>query len=177
MGAGARFCGLMRFHPIISATFAVGVAVLAAAVLLAAPNPQDETNYGVFRPDNADKVKAGAALYQDHCAACHGRDLEGQSPDWQSRDADGFLPGPPHDETGHTWHHADQVLFDITKYGLARAANVPDYRTRMPAFEDVLDDREIIAIFSFIKSRWPEHIRRRHNAINKRHKSAKSDGR
>jgi S-disulfanyl-L-cysteine oxidoreductase SoxD len=86
-------------------------------------------------------VRLGEGLYRDHCAACHGADLEGETPDWQVRDEDGYLPGPPHDETGHTWHHPDQLLFDITKYGIAEAANLPDYPTRMPAFEGVLRTR------------------------------------
>ena len=53
----------------------------------------------------------GQALYADSCAACHGANLEGQ-PDWRVPGADGILPAPPHDETGHTWHHDNQLLFD-----------------------------------------------------------------
>ena len=55
-------------------------------------------------------------LYQQYCASCHGVDLEGQ-PNWRQRDENGFLPAPPHDASGHTWHHPDQLLFDVTKYG------------------------------------------------------------
>ena len=46
-------------------------------------------------------VVAGQSLYADNCASCHGANLEGQ-PNWQSPDADGVLPAPPHDGTGHT---------------------------------------------------------------------------
>ena len=118
-------------------------------------------------PVSADEIAEGRALYVEHCAACHGVNLEG-APDWQSRGPDGRFPAPPHDETGHTWHHPDQLLFDITKYGVAEAANLPDYATRMPAFGDVLDDDEIIAILSFIKSHWPSHIRQYQDDINRR---------
>ena len=37
---------------------------------------------------------------------------------WRQRDADGYLSAPPHDETGHTWHHPDSHPFLITKYGI-----------------------------------------------------------
>jgi mono/diheme cytochrome c family protein len=37
----------------------------------------------------------------------------------------------------------------------------------MPAFEDVLDDADIVAVLSFIKSTWPEEIRKRHDRMNR----------
>ena len=70
------------------------------------------------------------------------------------RNASGKLPAPPHDETGHTWHHSDKQLFTITKFGLAAIA--PGYESDMPAFEDVLSDDEIRTILDYIKSTWPE---------------------
>lgn len=60
--------------------------------------------------DNRD-IDAGRNFYSQHCAACHGASLEGQ-PDWQSLNEDGVLPAPPHDATGHTWHHDDDLLFE-----------------------------------------------------------------
>jgi mono/diheme cytochrome c family protein len=56
-------------------------------------------------------IVAGQSLYADSCASCHGANLEGQ-PNWQSPNADGVLPAPPHDRTGHTWHHDDELLFE-----------------------------------------------------------------
>ena len=101
-----------------------------------------------------------------HCASCHGRSLEGQ-PDWQSRNSQGRLPAPPHDEHGHTWHHDDQVLFEVTKYGLARHAPA-GYQSDMPAFEGTLSDEDIVAVLAFIKSRWPAliHDKRREAGMN-----------
>lgn len=68
------------------------------------------------------------------------------------------MPAPPHDATGHTWHHADRDLFVITKKGLS--AIVPDYTSDMPAFESVLSDEEIAQILAYIKSTWPDEARR-----------------
>ncbi|WP_439604235.1 c-type cytochrome [Shinella sp.] len=102
----------------------------------------------------------GRNLYAVHCASCHGRDLEGQ-PNWQVRNADGLLPAPPHDELAHTWHHDRDLLVAITKYGVAEAADLEDYRSAMPAFDDVLDDDEIEAVIDWIASTWPNEIRTR----------------
>ena len=118
-----------------------------------------------LQPDNAEVQALGRKVYAAHCAACHGAKLEGQ-PDWRIRDARGLLPAPPHDASGHTWHHPDDVLFRITKYGVARAANLKDYQSAMPAYEGVLTDAEIIAVLSWIKSQWPGDIRAQHDEVN-----------
>ncbi len=116
-------------------------------------------------PDPA-QLALGRTLYGEYCAACHGAELEGQA-NWRQRDADGLLPAPPHDETGHTWHHPDPQLFDITKNGTAAAAP-PSYRTTMLSFADQLSDQEIWAVLAFVKSRWPAEIRRRQADITRR---------
>ena len=67
------------------------------------------------------------------------------------------MPAPPHDASGHTWHHPDRQLFTITKLGVN--AVVPGYESDMPGFEGVLSDDEISAVLAFIKSTWPERAR------------------
>jgi mono/diheme cytochrome c family protein len=84
---------------------------------------------------------------------------------WMERKPDGRLPAPPHDVTGHTWHHPDQQLMLITKKGLS--AVVPGYQSDMPAFESVLSDEQIAAVLAFIQSRWPEDIRERQRALTR----------
>ncbi len=111
-------------------------------------------------PENAASVALGASLYAEHCASCHGDNLEGE-PNWRTRNADGRLPAPPHDETGHTWHHPDEQLFAMTKFGVGAAAGQPDYPTDMPLYEDILSDDEIWAVLSYIKSTWSDDIRAR----------------
>ena len=118
----------------------------------------------VLKADSRSVVDQGRSLYALHCASCHGANLEGQ-PNWRSRDSEGYLPAPPHDETGHTWHHADSLLFEITKYGLEGRVS-QDYKSRMPGYAGVLTDSEIIAVLSFIKSQWPEKIQRRHDRLS-----------
>lgn len=101
-------------------------------------------------------IELGREVYAESCASCHGADLEGQ-PDWRRRLDNGRMPAPPHDETGHTWHHADGQLFTITKHGVG--AVVPGYESDMPAFEGILSDEEITAVLAYIKSTWPERER------------------
>jgi len=101
-------------------------------------------------------VARGEPLYAQYCASCHGARLEGQ-PDWQSRNAQGRLPAPPHDDSGHTWHHDDIVLFEVTKYGIAKHAP-PGYQSDMPGFADRMSDAEIVATLAFIKSRWTGEV-------------------
>ncbi|WP_408629828.1 c-type cytochrome [Aliiroseovarius salicola] len=104
---------------------------------------------------------AGAVLYAENCASCHGEDLQGE-PDWRSQKEDGTLPAPPHDKTGHTWHHGDALLFTYTKLGgkaALEATGVSGFNSGMPGFADVLSDQEIWDILAFIKTSWPDRMR------------------
>ena len=102
----------------------------------------------------------GETLYGAHCASCHGVNLEGQ-PNWTVADENGVLPAPPHDETGHTWHHDNQLLFDYTFLGgqaaLARRG-VTGFTSGMPGFEAVLTEAEVWSILAYIQSTWPEQV-------------------
>ena len=118
----------------------------------------------VLQPDNREMVQIGNGLYKKYCASCHGVKLEGQ-PDWRNRLANGRLPAPPHDQTGHTWHHNDALLFKITKLGTKALAG-ENYETDMRGFGGDLSDGEIIAVLSYIKSTWPAQIQKRHDAMN-----------
>ena len=143
------------------------VALLAAALVVAGCERATTADSGVrLKPNDANVVAQGAKVYAAHCAACHGANLQGQ-PNWRERDAAGRLPAPPHDATGHTWHHPDEVLFNITKQGVAKAANLKDYDTAMPAFEGVLSDAEIIAVLSWIKAQWPPEIRAQQDEVTR----------
>jgi Cytochrome c, mono- and diheme variants len=105
-------------------------------------------------------IARGERLYAENCASCHGADLEGQ-PDWREPGPDGVLPAPPHDETGHTWHHDTALLFDYVKQGGAAALaarGVSDFASGMPGFGGTLDDAEILDILGYIRSTWPERM-------------------
>jgi mono/diheme cytochrome c family protein len=150
---------------------ALALVGLAATLFLryAVPPPAPQT---LLRPDDMKLLVVGERIYRARCAACHGANLEGQA-NWRERGADGLLPAPPHDESGHTWHHPDEQLFRLTKFGVARVANMPDYESAMPAFEGTLSDEDIVAVLSWIKSKWPPAVRAKHDRINAQYEASR----
>lgn len=147
-------------------------ALVVCAALLAGYNSEGLTG-DLLKPDVLAVTTLGQGIYKQHCAVCHGANREGQ-PNWRKRRPDGRLPAPPHDETGHTWHHLSQMLFEMTKHGVAKFAG-EGYVSDMPAFQGALSDDEIIAALSFIKKQWPAEIRKRHDQFEAAAQSAKDD--
>jgi mono/diheme cytochrome c family protein len=129
-------------------TILFALAALAACGDRSAPSGDARAD-----PRDAARVALGEKVYAAHCASCHGARLEGQ-PTWQQRLPNGRMPAPPHDESGHTWHHPDSVLFGITKHGLVPPYAPPAYQSDMPAFAGKLSDEEIWAVLAYIKNHW-----------------------
>ena len=136
--------------------FIATLALLAGTIVVALwSGPKSRAD-----PDDPAQVARGKPVYEQHCASCHGATLEGQ-PKWQDKLPTGRMPAPPHDASGHTWHHPDAVLFGITKDGLVPGKYAPPgYQSDMPGFGRVLSDEEIWAVLAFIKSSWPPSIRK-----------------
>ena len=101
---------------------------------------------------NPAQVSLGRQIYVQHCAACHGQNAEG-APNWATPGPDGLDPPPPHDDTGHTWHHSDRVLIESIRDGLSDPLH-PGSPLRMPAFGSILSDTEIRAVIEYFKSLW-----------------------
>lgn len=141
-------------------------SIWLASMFLAVPlmAPISLSAQSLLRPGDKDVVVRGAEVYAQQCASCHGKNLEGQ-PNWRSRLPTGRMPAPPHDESGHTWHHNDRLLFRLTKEGPAAVIG-NNYQSDMQGYAETLSDRDIIAVLSYIKSRWPSHVRARHDRIN-----------
>lgn len=161
--SGQRVAGLalpMREKKLKRGNFiaaAAGLGLVAAALALFTGRPGAAAPY--IDPSDAALVLRGKPIYAQHCAACHGARMEGQ-PDWRERRPDGRLPAPPHDASGHTWHHPDAVLVDIVKHGLVPGRTAPDaYQSDMPAYERVLPDADVLAVLAYIKSGWPAQER------------------
>lgn len=145
----------------------VAVAVIASGFggqVLAEEKPADAA--GLFPYWETGRVAAGAALYAENCASCHGAALEGED-GWRSRNADGSFRAPPHDASGHTWHHPDAQLFAITKYG-TEVVSGGAVQSDMAGFGEALSDADILSVLAFIKAQWPEEIIARHNEMNRR---------
>jgi mono/diheme cytochrome c family protein len=127
--------------------------ILVGAVLAGCSEPHSDP-----KTDPA-QVALGGKLYMHHCAACHGAKLEGQ-PDWRKPLPNGRMPAPPHDDSGHTWHHTDRLLFEVTKDGLVPPNAPPGYESDMPAFAGKLSDDEIRAVLAYIASHWSDEVRK-----------------
>lgn len=123
---------------------------------------------GIFvsRGPSAETIALGKRHYAAQCASCHGANLQGQ-PNWRTPNPDGTLPAPPHDASGHTWHHTDAQLIDYIKRGGAAVAP-PGFKSAMPGFAGVLSDKDIDAVLAYIKSTWPEEIRARQSGVSSR---------
>ncbi|MGC9369342.1 MAG: c-type cytochrome [Paracoccaceae bacterium] len=136
---------------------AAGACTGAVAAALFWPQAEGAAAISI---DAADLAR-GERLYAETCASCHGARLEGM-PNWRQPGPDGVLPAPPHDPSGHTWHHGDGYLFDYTKHGgqaVLDRLGISDVRSGMPGFEGELSDAEIRDVLAWIKSTWPERIR------------------
>jgi mono/diheme cytochrome c family protein len=107
---------------------------------------------------DAAEIALGQELYALHCASCHGPELQGEA-NWQAQNEDGSFRAPPHDAGGHTWHHGDSLLLETIRLGGARLPENIGGTSAMPAFAGVLNERQMAAILTYIKSTWPEDIR------------------
>jgi hypothetical protein len=131
----------------VGAAALIGATVTWAAVIWSAGGSSD-TDALALRADDLGIVAHGSG-----------------QPNWRTAGPDGRLPAPPHDASGHTWHHDGETLFRLTKYGVGQLIGDPDYASNMPAYDGILTDADIIATFSYIKSTWPRDIRDQHNAM------------
>ncbi|MQG59323.1 MAG: cytochrome c [SAR202 cluster bacterium] len=123
------------------------LAGLLGAVLVLAACGSDSSPASEDGP-----LAQGAAIYSENCAACHGKSGEG-AVNWRQQNADKTYPAPPHDPTGHTWHHGDGHLYRTVRDG-GGAFDSPGFKSAMPAFGDRLDPREIKAVIAYLKSLW-----------------------
>jgi len=151
----------------------MGIILLVFGLFLLINNPnsllqEDKTQFKLL-PNHKELVSLGKDVYAQQCAACHGANLEGQA-NWRQRDNKGYMPAPPHDANGHTWHHPDEYLFSVTKYGIEETLG-REYPNNMPAYKTLLTDKQIVAVLSYIKSTWPERIQYQHDQINIRAKN------
>lgn len=130
-----------------------GVLLILFAVIMSLRSQTIPT----IDPNNLEAVAQGRQIYEAQCANCHGVNLEGEA-NWQEPNPDGTLRAPPHDETGHTWHHNDAYLVESIKLGGPRLTSSQGV-SAMPAYDKILSDEQIIAVLAYIKSAWPTDVR------------------
>ena len=135
---------------------AIGVAIIGVVAFLYTATRESGPEF--IDPADQNLVTLGQSIYTTHCAVCHGESLQGQE-NWRQRLPNGRLPAPPHDPSGHTWHHSDAMLVDMVKNGLVPGRTAPPgYESDMPAYRNILTDEDIVAVLAYIKSTWPAEV-------------------
>lgn len=136
-------------------TIILKIGIIASILLLIGIMGCSNSEDGVSQASE-ETIALGQRVYAVRCASCHGINGEGQKPEAPLEpDETGRFPAPPHDETGHTWHHDDDLLVRIVKDGGMGG----DMFYEMPAFGDILSADEIEAVLAFIKTMWTDEQR------------------
>ncbi len=149
--------------------FIIGLAVIIITLLyFLQPNPIEPKNNETTKVEIDEtlisQINLGKSLYVTHCASCHGDNLQGQL-NWSTKkDGDGHNLSPPLNGTGHTWHHSQEQLFSVIKYGF-KIYN-ENYDGKMQG-NDKLNDNDIWSILAYMKSVWPESIQKKYDSISK----------
>lgn len=98
------------------------------------------------------QVTAGAGVFQQYCALCHGEQAQGLVSDWRQKLDDGSFPPPPLDGSAHAWHHPLSVLLQVINQGGA------EFGGKMPAFASVLSQDEKLAAIAYFQNYWSNEI-------------------
>lgn len=110
----------------------------------------------------SEQLDNGQALFQAHCASCHGDRAQGLAADWRKADADGNYPPPPLNGTAHAWHHAMVILEKTITDGGAALGGV------MPGFSETLSADETRATIAYFQGLWTDETYARWQEINER---------
>ena len=140
----------------------LGVVALGLFLIIILSGCSIESDIEKYIATNSEAYAVGEQVYAQNCASCHGANAEGQFPDApMERDETGRLGAPPHNDDGHTWHHDDDLLYQIVREGGMGNAEM---FYPMPAFGEQLGDEEIEATIFYIKTFWTEEQRQRQQA-------------
>lgn len=118
----------------------------------------DQTSIQILdTPFNETQLAEGQTIYLQYCSACHGIEGQGQFPEAPLEpDSTGRIGAPPHNESGHSWHHSDVVLLRyVTEGGFSDPARF----YVMPPFGTILTEEQILLVIAYIKTLWTDEQR------------------
>jgi mono/diheme cytochrome c family protein len=125
------------------------LCVLLAACNQSDPQPFDQA-VNARRAYDPAQLARGAALFEKHCVSCHGKQGAGTILPWNVRQADGFYPPPPLDDSAHAWHHPTALLARVVRDG-----SLPG-QGKMPAWRGKLSEAEITDVVVYVTSLWSD---------------------
>lgn len=96
----------------------------------------------------------GAALFEQHCALCHGPQAQGH-PDWQTPSNGSFAAAPPLDGTGNDWKRSRAELIASIQNGVKRKS---DNEMVMPAWKGRLKEQDVEDMVNWLQSLWPAEV-------------------
>jgi mono/diheme cytochrome c family protein len=128
---------------------------LASGLLLSACSRDDgvtstdDPGFGTDPIMSLERMNRGAALYQEHCAQCHGPEAQGH-PDWENTQV---VAAPPLNGTGNEWKRSHKQLMVVISDGLQRKGTEV-----MPGWKGRLKDEEIEDIILWFQALWPKEV-------------------
>ena len=134
-----------------------GFPVVVVFVLLAACSREESGSTAPvlqMRHFEPESIARGAALFNEHCAQCHGPKGQGH-PDWQTPSDGSFAAAPPLDGTGNDWKRTRLELATTIKAGVRRKHDKAEI---MPSWKGRLKDRDIEDVLNWMQSLWPAEV-------------------
>jgi mono/diheme cytochrome c family protein len=138
-------------------TVVLALALMGLLVACAPPAASGVAVQGVSLTE-ADLIQ-GHILYTAYCAGCHGDHGQGQFPGaaaLQPSPITNRIGAPPHDDTGHSWHHSDDLL---VRYVLEGGFTDPAAFYPMPGFGGLLTVDDARQIVGYIMTLWTDEQR------------------
>jgi mono/diheme cytochrome c family protein len=129
---------------LVAALGAAAAVAWLATPLLTAPRPREKLPAGFAGKRNplagGEAVAAGARIFQENCATCHGEHADGHG-----SAAVGLVPPPADFRTGVVLEqHSDAYLYYRLSTGKPGTA--------MPSFHGVLDEQERWQVITYLRS-------------------------
>ncbi|MGN6701513.1 MAG: cytochrome c [Burkholderiaceae bacterium] len=119
----------------------------AIAVYLKDMPAQKKSGGGNDKDVDSRRMITGAALYQDHCAACHMENGQGQPNAFPSLKGSSIVQAKKPDTIVH-------LILDGGKMAGTKARPT---QLAMPAFDDKLDNEQVADLVTYLRNAWGNH--------------------
>ena len=137
----------------------IGLLGLASCTQAPDNSSGNRAQQGKERWYTEQQLTKGEQVYTTHCIGCHKEKASGIKA-WKKALPDGSYPPPPLNGTAHAWHHSIAALTTTINEG------GKPFGGKMPAFKQVLNDSEKLAVIAYFQSFWSEEIYKRWLKIN-----------
>ncbi len=120
---------------------------------------QQEVSRMMARTSGRNNNERGAEIFARRCAICHGHDLEGKTHKAKLGGEETLVRIPSLATPNWLWKSLEKRVFRIIKFG-EKAHPSPSSPFFMPSFKQVLSDREIRTVLSYLKGVWRQQTKK-----------------